>query len=92
MTQKFRAGVAPLRILIDLRWMIPGQSGGLEDVAYCFLDQLLPWQNGDALTLIVPYELIDRFRAVVPIERRWFPARNRASPPSTRRLPRTTGG
>ena len=66
MTQKFRAGVAPLRILIDLRWMIPGQSGGLEDVAYCFLDQLLPWQNGDALTLIVPYELIDRFRAVVP--------------------------
>jgi glycosyltransferase involved in cell wall biosynthesis len=65
-TQKLRAGVAPLRILIDLRWMIPGQSGGLEDVAYCFLDQLLPWQNGDALTLIVPYELIDRFRAVVP--------------------------
>jgi glycosyltransferase involved in cell wall biosynthesis len=65
-TQKLRAGIAPLRILIDLRWMIPGQSGGLEDVAYCFLDQLLPWQNGDALTLIVPYELIDRFRAVVP--------------------------
>jgi glycosyltransferase involved in cell wall biosynthesis len=56
----------PLRILIDLRWMIPGQSGGLEDVAYCFLDQLLSWENGDALTLIVPCELIDRFRAVVP--------------------------
>jgi glycosyltransferase involved in cell wall biosynthesis len=65
-TPPLHAAAAPLRILIDLRWMIPGQSGGLEDAAYCFLDQLLSWDNGDALSLIVPSELIDRFRSVVP--------------------------
>ena len=54
-----------MRILIDLRWMIPGKSGGLEDTAYCFLERLLA-RTDNQVTLIVPSELIDRFRTVVP--------------------------
>jgi glycosyltransferase involved in cell wall biosynthesis len=60
------SGQQPLRILIDLRWMIPGQAGGLEDVAYCFLEHLLARGDGSTLTLLIPSELTDRFRSAVP--------------------------
>lgn len=59
-----------LRMLVDLRWMIPGQSGGLETAAYCFVERLLARREvvtgSVAVTLIVPWELSDRFRAAAP--------------------------
>src|SRR5262245_60293502 len=58
------------RILIDLGWMIPGRSGGLEEVAYCFLGQLFARPDlasvEGLVILIVPSQIIDAFRAVVP--------------------------
>lgn len=61
---------SPLRILADFRWMIPEQSGGLEIAAYNFMERLLArnevLSGAVALTLIVPWELSDRFRAVAP--------------------------
>ena len=59
-----------LKMLIDLRWMIPGQSGGLETVAYCFIERLFAQQrvtSGEvAVTIVVPWELADIFRAAAP--------------------------
>ena len=58
------------RILIDLAWMIPGQAGGLEDVAFSFLSQVLARADLGAkagvLTLIVPSQIVDAFRAMIP--------------------------
>ena len=58
------------RVLIDLRWMIPGRSGGLEVAAFSFLGRLLARPEVEtgamALTIIVPWELIDQFNAVAP--------------------------
>ena len=60
-----------LRILVDLRWMIPGQSGGMETVAYCFIERLFAQPqviNGEvAATIVVPWELADVFRAAAPV-------------------------
>ena len=65
-TQPGRNVAGGPRILIDLRWMIPGQSGGLEEVAYCFLEQLLGLTNVGAIYAHGPRQLIDCFRATVP--------------------------
>lgn len=52
--------------------MTPGHSGGLEVAAYCFAERLLAREDVTSgavrLTLIVPWELTDRFRAAVPPE------------------------
>lgn len=56
---------SPFRVLIDLRWMIPGQAGGLETAAYGLMERLLARADvADGalkLSLIVPWELRDRF-------------------------------
>jgi len=36
---------APLRIAIDLRWMVPGLAGGIEHVARSFINELMKLQH-----------------------------------------------
>ncbi|MFC5507978.1 glycosyltransferase family 4 protein [Bosea massiliensis] len=56
----------PLRLVIDLRWMIPGTAGGLENVAWCFLERLFSAREFADITLIVPGELVRRLRMIAP--------------------------
>jgi glycosyltransferase involved in cell wall biosynthesis len=42
-----------MRLVLDLRWMLPGQAGGLEDLARSFLDQLLPMDQHNQYALLL---------------------------------------
>lgn len=42
------------QILIDLRWMVPGYTGGLEIVAREFVQTLLKYQTDHQFTLLLP--------------------------------------
>lgn len=44
----------PLRVALDLRWMVPGRAGGLETVARSFLAQLLEWDGRNRYSVLVP--------------------------------------
>jgi glycosyltransferase involved in cell wall biosynthesis len=44
----------PMRVAIDMRWMIPGMAGGIEQVARAFLSELLAIDRYNRYTLIAP--------------------------------------
>ncbi len=44
----------PMRVLLDMRWMIPGQAGGLENLARAFFQRLTTLDAHNAYTAIVP--------------------------------------
>jgi glycosyltransferase involved in cell wall biosynthesis len=45
---------APLRAVIDLRWMRPGRAGGIENLSRSFLDELLRGNRRDQFTVLAP--------------------------------------
>jgi glycosyltransferase involved in cell wall biosynthesis len=51
----------PMRVLLDMRWMVPGLAGGLEQLARSFLERLVAVDRYNRYTVIVPartrYEL-----------------------------------
>jgi glycosyltransferase involved in cell wall biosynthesis len=44
----------PLRVVLDLRWMVPGRAGGLEGVARAFLAHLVEREARDRYVVLVP--------------------------------------
>jgi glycosyltransferase involved in cell wall biosynthesis len=44
----------PLRVALDLRWMVPGRAGGLESVARAFLEHLVGWDGRNEYVALVP--------------------------------------
>jgi glycosyltransferase involved in cell wall biosynthesis len=64
----------PMRVALDMRWMIPGQAGGLENLARSFTRHLLALDQYNAYTAILParcrydFDLRghDNFRVVSP--------------------------
>jgi glycosyltransferase involved in cell wall biosynthesis len=44
----------PLRVVLDLRWMVPGRAGGLEGVARAFLAQLIERDARNRYVVLVP--------------------------------------
>jgi glycosyltransferase involved in cell wall biosynthesis len=49
-----RATSRPMRILIDLRWMIPGLAGGIEDLSRSFINCLQRLDHFNHYGLLVP--------------------------------------
>src|SRR5262249_6056924 len=45
---------APMRVALDLRWMLPGLAGGLENLVRSFLPHLLSIDHHNLYTLILP--------------------------------------
>jgi glycosyltransferase involved in cell wall biosynthesis len=43
----------PMRVAVDLRWLVPGVAGGIENVARSFLGQLLGLDRHNAYTLLL---------------------------------------
>jgi len=48
---------APMRAVIDLRWMRPGVAGGIENLSRSFLRNLMPLDQTNQYTLLVPSEV-----------------------------------
>jgi glycosyltransferase involved in cell wall biosynthesis len=48
---------APLRVLIDLRWMRPGVAGGIENLSRAFLERLFHLDRFNEYTVLVPAEV-----------------------------------
>jgi glycosyltransferase involved in cell wall biosynthesis len=46
----------PMRICLDMRWMVPGSAGGLEQQGRAFVEQLLAIDRVNFYTLILPIE------------------------------------
>jgi glycosyltransferase involved in cell wall biosynthesis len=44
----------PLRVALDLRWMVPGRAGGLESVARSFFESLVAWDSRNRYVALVP--------------------------------------
>jgi glycosyltransferase involved in cell wall biosynthesis len=44
----------PMRVAIDVRWMLPGMAGGIEQVARAFLREVFAIDRYNAYTLIAP--------------------------------------
>jgi len=44
----------PLRVALDLRWMVPGRAGGLEGVARAFFEHLVEWDGRNQYVALVP--------------------------------------
>jgi glycosyltransferase involved in cell wall biosynthesis len=44
----------PMRVALDMRWMIPGQAGGLENLARSFTRHLIALDRYNAYTAILP--------------------------------------
>lgn len=44
----------PMRVCFDLRWMVPGLAGGVENLARCFLQELIRLDGWNRYTLLVP--------------------------------------
>jgi glycosyltransferase involved in cell wall biosynthesis len=44
----------PMRVLLDMRWMIPGVAGGIENLARAFLQQLCMLDGRNEYAVIVP--------------------------------------
>ena len=49
-----RRRARPMRILIDLRWMVPGVAGGIEHLARAFLRELTGVDRSNHYTVLVP--------------------------------------
>lgn len=45
---------APMRVAIDMRWMLPGMAGGLENLARSFMRELLALDYHNQYTAILP--------------------------------------
>ncbi|HEX5216128.1 MAG TPA: glycosyltransferase [Vicinamibacterales bacterium] len=59
------ADTEPLRVAIDLRWMIPGVAGGIENVARSLLRELFRLDHQNRYTLLLP----DRARHDLDVRR-----------------------
>ena len=44
----------PMRVLLDMRWMIPGLAGGIENLARAFFQQLTALDGRNEYTALVP--------------------------------------
>ncbi|MFL5801413.1 MAG: glycosyltransferase [Roseiflexaceae bacterium] len=44
----------PMRVALDMRWMIPGVAGGIENLARSFMQQLIALDRSNAYTAILP--------------------------------------
>lgn len=44
----------PMRICVDLRWMLPGLAGGIENVARAFVHELIKLDGWNSYTLLLP--------------------------------------
>ncbi|NQU38697.1 MAG: glycosyltransferase [Lentisphaerae bacterium] len=55
--EKQRETDRPIHSLVDLRWMIPGEAGGIENLARSFVKQLFLINPADRFTLLVPSEV-----------------------------------
>jgi glycosyltransferase involved in cell wall biosynthesis len=44
----------PLRTIIDLRWMVPGEAGGMENLSRSFLNHLIRLDGFNRYTLLAP--------------------------------------
>ncbi len=44
----------PMRVLLDMRWMIPGVAGGIENLARAFLQQLCLLDGRNEYAVVVP--------------------------------------
>ena len=44
----------PMRVCFDLRWMVPGLAGGVENLARSFLQELIKLDGWNRYTLLVP--------------------------------------
>jgi glycosyltransferase involved in cell wall biosynthesis len=44
----------PMRVVLDMRWMVPGLAGGLEQLARSFLERLVELDHYNRYTVIVP--------------------------------------
>jgi len=44
----------PMRICVDLRWMLPGVAGGIENVARSFVQELIRLDGWNSYTLLLP--------------------------------------
>jgi len=47
----------PMRTTVDLRWMLPGMAGGIEDLARSFLGELKDLDHFNQYTLLVPSKI-----------------------------------
>lgn len=45
---------SPMRVALDLRWMVPGLAGGLENLARSFVRELLTLDRYNAYTVVLP--------------------------------------
>jgi glycosyltransferase involved in cell wall biosynthesis len=52
---------APMRVAIDMRWMLPGVAGGIEQVARAFMRELLAIDRVNRYRLIVPAQIAASF-------------------------------
>jgi glycosyltransferase involved in cell wall biosynthesis len=52
-TERARRDV-PMRVALDMSWMIPGMAGGLEDLARSFMRQLIALDRFNCYTAILP--------------------------------------
>jgi glycosyltransferase involved in cell wall biosynthesis len=48
------ASDVPMRVLLDMRWMIPGLAGGIENLARAFFQQLTALDGRNEYTALVP--------------------------------------
>jgi glycosyltransferase involved in cell wall biosynthesis len=48
------ARVDPMRVALDMRWMVPGLAGGLEQLARAFLNQLIEFDRFNRYVAILP--------------------------------------
>ena len=48
---------APMRAVIDLRWMYPGRAGGIENLSRAFVNELLRLDAWNRYTVLVPAEV-----------------------------------
>lgn len=51
------AAGGPMRVAVDMRWMLPGIAGGIEQVARSFVRELLAVDHHNRYTLIVPAQV-----------------------------------
>jgi glycosyltransferase involved in cell wall biosynthesis len=56
-----RHAMEPMRVALDLRWLIPGLAGGIEHVARALLRELLAIDAHNYYTLILPAQTRDAF-------------------------------
>src|SRR5262249_37633965 len=56
-----RHALEPMRVALDLRWMIPGLAGGIEHVARALIRELFAIDAYNYYTLILPAQTRDAF-------------------------------